>query len=92
MVSEDEVIADAGGVEPALTVLSCEPANFQAEWDAYWTCVAQAATEAISRVSPGHPDLPLLRSHARDARVAAGLPPAWTPPHERPHLEGYRPV
>jgi hypothetical protein len=58
--------------------------DFAGEWRAYWSCIAEVAAEAITHVSPEHPDGAMMRSHARDARAAAGLPPAWPRQPEPP--------
>lgn len=60
-------------------VLASVPAGMEpdygAEWDQFWSAVAEAATAEISRVSVDHPDGARLRAACRAARRAAGLPP-----------------
>lgn len=52
--------------------------SFDEQWDRFWAATAERMTRAITAVSPEHPQVGLMRSAVRDARAAAGLPPAWS--------------
>lgn len=67
------------GERPEMTVVpAVDEPDFGAETVAFWAAMADAATGAITNVSPENPHHGLLHQVARDARAAARLPAVWS--------------
>lgn len=51
-----------------------EQPDYEAQAQAFWKGIADAATEGLTRIPPEHPEYRLMQNVCRDSRLAADLP------------------